>query len=87
MSASKSMKLQRNWEEVAREAQEHRDTSIGKVPGINEGLQRLKSLSEVSKASTNFPSGLLEAKEDQITQCPLPEDLVASTSKSALFSP
>lgn len=71
---SRKSKPKRHWEEVAREAQEYRDASLGRVPGISDIARRLPSLELLQKSSINEPSKVLEPKDIQITEL-LPEDL------------
>ncbi|KUJ08556.1 amidase [Mollisia scopiformis] len=83
MSTSKKTKPKRQWEDVAREAQEYRDASIGRVPGITEISARLESLNALPKCSLDIPGKVLELKDIKITQC-LPEDLVAMLGKGEI---
>lgn len=82
MAAMRKTKSKRPWEDVAKEAQDYRDASIWRVPGITDISGRLTSLEE-SKWSIDTPSMFLESKDVQITQC-LPEDLVAMLGRGEL---
>jgi amidase len=83
--ASRKRKLERDWRDVAREAQEHRDASIGKVPSITHVLDRLEGLESVPKCSIDVPSNILDPKDIHITQC-LPEKLLAMLGRGEITS-
>lgn len=72
--ATRKRKFRRDWEDVAEEAQEHRDASI-REQGITLILDRIQSLGTAPRCSTDIPSKVLETKDRQITEC-LPEELL-----------
>lgn len=66
--ASKKRKVTRDWQDVAKEAQEYRDASIKKVPGIIPVLARLESLESVSECPIDVPNNVLKPRDILITQ-------------------
>lgn len=81
--ATRKRKLKRDWEDVAREAQEYRDVSIGKVPGITPILDRLERLESAPRCSIDVLDKVLEPKDSQVTQC-LPEDLLTMLGRGEI---
>jgi amidase len=72
MPPSKKPKLQRPWQDIAREAQDHRDASIKPFLGIT---GRCVSIPEkLPKNSMSVPSNTLSPRDNEITEL-LPEQL------------
>ena len=72
MPPSKKPKLQRHWQDIAREAQDHRDASIEPFLGIT---GRGGSVPEkLPKNSMGVPSNTLSPRDNEITEL-LPEQL------------
>lgn len=74
MSRSGKSKSKRPWQEVA-EAQENRDASLQRVPGISEVFGRLTFPNELPKNVTGVPGRVLSSLDIHITE-QLPEELV-----------
>lgn len=75
MAPSSKKKPKRQWQEIATEAQQHRDASVATfVKGFPAALAA-EELSDLPKNSTNIPSIVLQAEDLAITAS-LPEELV-----------
>jgi amidase len=84
MVESKKRKLQRSWQEIAKEAQDRRDASLGKVnPGLPEAFERIQFSEELPKISMNIPGKVLHPTDYRITEM-LPEDLITSLASRDL---
>lgn len=82
----KHKKTKASWQEIAKEAQEYRDASIGRIQPIITGLP-----SFLPKTVLSIPATVLSPLEIEITEMP-PEDLVRKladghvTAKTATMS-
>jgi len=80
----KKRKLQRRWQEVAKEAQDHRDASLAKVRlGLPEAFQYIQFSGGLPKISTIVPREALHLNDYRITET-LPEDLLDSLASGKL---
>lgn len=72
MARSNKSKAKRPWQDVAKEAQEYRNTSIDQVPG---GSALSSNVLSIPKNMMSVPETVLSHQDCQITQS-LPEELV-----------
>ena len=89
---SKKQKVQRPWQEIAKDAQDHRDASLAQVkpgpesssmyPAPEHALEQSHP-SAACKISMKFPETTLHPRDVQITET-LPEDLVQSLATGEL---
>jgi amidase len=75
MAPSSKAKPKRPWQEIAREAQEHRDASIATFIKEFPANYTTGDVADLPKNSTDIPSGVLQNRDLQITET-LPEELV-----------
>jgi amidase len=79
---SKKQKLERSWQEIAKEAQEHRDASLAQVkPGLpdlfdafEENLESVQS-NPLKGVAIKLPGNVLHPRDVKITGL-LPENLI-----------
>jgi hypothetical protein len=84
MSTPKKRKIQRPWQDIAKEAQEHRDASLARVvPGLPEAFERIQFSGELPKSSIHVPGKALHPRDFRITET-LPEVLLESLAKGNL---
>jgi hypothetical protein len=84
MTETKKRKLQRPWEEIAKEAQDHRDGSLARVkPGLPEAFERIQFSGELPKNSISVPGKALHPRDFRITET-LPEELLKSLASGQL---
>jgi amidase len=75
MAPSSKAKPKRRWQEIAKEAQDHRDASIAIFAKDFPAAYTVGDFPGVSKNSTGIPSEVLQKRDLQITET-LPEELV-----------
>jgi hypothetical protein len=75
MSRTSKSKPKRPWQDVAKEAQELRDESLSRVPGINDVFENGIFSGGLPKNVTAIPGLVLNQRDIQITDS-LPEELV-----------
>jgi amidase len=81
---AKKRKLQRPWQEIAEEAQYHRDTTIALVkPGLPQAFENIQFSEGLPNNSMNVPGRALHPKDFRITER-LPEELVLSMAAGEL---
>lgn len=89
---SKKQKIQRSWQEIAKDAQDHRDASLAQVkldlesspvyPALEDALEQSHP-GALRKTSMKLPETPLHPRDVQITET-LPEDLVKSLATGEL---
>ncbi|KAH7370700.1 amidase signature domain-containing protein [Rhexocercosporidium sp. MPI-PUGE-AT-0058] len=75
MPRSYKSKTRRPWQDIGKEAQDFRDTSLAQVPGIAEVFEQDLLSNELPKNVMAIPSLILNSKDVEITES-LPEELV-----------
>ena len=84
MGKSIKRKREQTWQEVAKEAQDHRDASLAKVqPGLPAALERIRLSEGLPKNSMSIPGKTLHPGDFRITET-LPEQLVKALSTGEL---
>jgi hypothetical protein len=84
MVESKKRKLVRPWQDVAKEAQDHRDVSLAKVkPGSPKAFQNIQFSGALPKNSTIIPEKYLHLNDYRITEM-FPEDLLEALASGKL---
>lgn len=80
--APKKRKLEKTWQEFAKEAQDHRDSSLALVPGLPDKIVNIQPNS-LPKSSVNVSAWALDPKDYKITQL-LPKELVSFLARGEL---
>lgn len=75
MARSRKLQPKRPWQDIAKEAQEFRDASLARVPGIDEVFGRHLFSNTLPKDVTAIPRLVMNERDTQITES-LPEKLV-----------
>jgi amidase len=84
MAQSSKRKRERPWQDIAKEAQDHREASLMKVqPGHRAAFDRIQFAEELPKNSMNIPGKALHPRDFQITET-LPEHLVKALATGEL---
>ncbi|TVY82383.1 putative amidase [Lachnellula suecica] len=78
-------KLKRPWQEVAKEAENHRRESLAKVEGLPPAIERIQLSSTLPQNSIEIPEEILDSLDFQITQ-KLPEELLSLMADGKLSS-
>ena len=77
-------KRDRPWQEIAQEAQDHRDASLARVqPGLPAAFERIQFSEELPKSSMPIPGKALHPRDFQITQT-RPEELIKALASGDL---
>jgi amidase len=85
-SSKTKTKAKRPWQEIAKEAEDHRRASLAKViPGLPVAFERIQFSEALPKSSMDVPGKALQPKDFQITQ-KLPEELIRLMASGELSS-
>ena len=85
-SGKAKRKAKRPWQEIAKEAEDHRRESLVKVvPGLPAAFENIQFSTVLPQNSTGVPGKALHPKDFQITQR-LPEELIQLMARGELSS-
>jgi len=86
MASSSKSNSKRPWQEIAKEAEDHRRASLTKVaPGLPAAFERIQFSESLPQNSMDVPGKALHPKDFQITR-KLPEELVKLLATGDLTS-